>query len=183
MRPEEAEAFGRLYDEHVWTVYGFFGYRVRTRQEAEDLTHATFERALKAWRTFDERRGSFRTWLMVIAKNLLVDHYRRDRSALHRPLDDLASLEDASPQQGAPEPVGVSPELETALATLTDREREVIALRFGGDLTGVEVARTTGLSVDNVHQILSRALRKLREQLGAGDAGPVAGQARRGSAD
>ena len=162
MKREDAEAFGRLYDEHVWTVYGFFGYRVRTRQEAEDLTHATFEKALKAWRTFDERKGSFRTWVMVIAKNLLVDYYRRDHSALHRPLGDLESLEEAAPHQGGPEPVGISPELETALETLSDRERELIALRFGGDMSGAEVARTTGLSVDNVHQILSRALRKLR---------------------
>jgi RNA polymerase sigma factor (sigma-70 family) len=48
---------------------------------------------------------------------------------------------------------------------LPEREREIIALRFGGDLTGPEIAALTGLSLANVQQILSRSLRPLREDL------------------
>src|SRR3954466_10578038 len=75
-QPEFADA----YDEHVWTVYGFFAYRVRTRADAEDLTQLTFERALRAWERYDPSRSSMSTWLMVIARNLLIDHYRADRT-------------------------------------------------------------------------------------------------------
>ena len=56
----------------------------------------------------------------------------------------------------------MEPELAAALDELGDREREIIALRFGGDLTGPEIASLTGLSLANVQQILSRSLRKLR---------------------
>jgi RNA polymerase sigma factor (sigma-70 family) len=59
-----------------------------------------------------------------------------------------------------------SAELADALAELTEREREVLALRFGGDLTGAEIAHVLGLSLANVQQITSRALRKLRTLLG-----------------
>jgi RNA polymerase sigma factor (sigma-70 family) len=159
------ESFAAVYDEHVWDVYGFFGYRVRSREEAEDLTQATFERALRAWERFDDERATARTWLMSIAHNLLVDHYRRDRSDRqhplpveeHQELDGGERLEETS--------LGVSPELAEALEVLSDRDREVIALRFGGDLTGPEVAEITGLTLANVQQILSRSLRRLREEL------------------
>ena len=50
--------FARVYDDHVWRVYGFLAYRVRDRAVAEDLTQSTFERALRAWSRFDPRRAS-----------------------------------------------------------------------------------------------------------------------------
>lgn len=167
MSERSGEAFARLYDDHVWTVYGFFGYRVGSRQEAEDLTQLTFEKALRSFRKFDERRASFATWVMTIARNALVDYYRSDRSSLQEPIGDRDAAESApSGEHIEDEPsLGISPELEAALGKLNDREREVIALRFGGDMTGIEIARLTGLSVANVQQILSRTLRRLRSEL------------------
>ena len=157
--------FAAVYDENVWRVYGFVGYRVRTRQDAEDLTQQTFERALRAWARFDPDRGSADSWLISIAHNLVVDHYRSDRSTAERPLDDPAAewaLGVAPPPEDG---LGVDPALAAALETLSDRERELIALRFGGDLNGPEIARITGLTLANVQQILSRALRQLRSEL------------------
>ena len=169
------ESFTSVYDEHVWDVYGFFGYRVRTRTAAEDLTQETFERALRAWPRFDPNRASARTWLLAIAHNLLVDHYRRDRSNRQQPLDeDPAAVERARVEPGADQALGIEPELEVALGALTDRERELIALRFGGDLSGPEIAEVTGLTLANVQQILSRSLRRLRATLDSENA-PFAG--------
>jgi RNA polymerase sigma factor (sigma-70 family) len=167
MSPGDAEAFERLYDEHVWQVYGFFGYRVGSREEAEDLTQLTFERALRAWDRFDEERASAGTWLMSIARNLLVDHYRRDRSARHEPIGEGEAAEARLGHSPPEEPgLGLSPQLDAAIGRLGERERELIALRFGGDLTGPEIAELTGLSLANVQQLLSRSLRKLRTDLG-----------------
>ena len=65
-----------------------------------------------------------------------------------------------------PDPdLGIAPELADALGRLSDRERSIIALRFGGDLTGLEIAETLGLTLANVQQILSRSLRQLRRTL------------------
>jgi RNA polymerase sigma-70 factor (ECF subfamily) len=157
--------FGRVYDDEVWHVYGFFAYRVRCLADAEDLTQQTFERALRAWRRFDPERASARVWLLSIARNLLVDHYRADKSARHRPLDEV---EEAELGSEPPQPdLGIEPDLAGALAQLSQRDREVIALRFGGELTGPEIADLTGLALANVQQILSRSLRKLRATLEA----------------
>jgi RNA polymerase sigma-70 factor, ECF subfamily len=155
--------FGEVFEAHVWEVHGFFAYRLGSRSEAEDLTQATFERGLRAWSRFDPRRASPRTWLLAIAHNLLVDHYRsrarRREVSLPDDLDAPASVE----RRG----LGLDPALARALDDLGDRDREIIALRFGGDLTGPEIAAVTGLSLANVQQILSRALRRLRASLEA----------------
>ena len=156
------EEVAELYEEHVWGVYGFFGYRVASRDDAEDLTQLTFERALRAWDRFDPARASPRTWLMSIANNLLIDHYRRDRTTGQEPLEDHPSRRELIIKD--PE-LGLSPELAAALEELGERERELIALRFGGELTGPEIAELTGLSLANVQQILSRSLRKVRATL------------------
>jgi RNA polymerase sigma-70 factor (ECF subfamily) len=157
----EESSFARVYDEHVWRVYGFFAYRLGRRDTAEDLTQATFERALRAWSRFDPRRASESTWLLTIARNLLIDHYRRDRSSLTEPIDEELAPVVAGPEEHAT----TSPELVGALARLSDRDREVLALRFGGDMSGPEIAKLLNLSLANVQQILSRSLRKLRRLL------------------
>jgi RNA polymerase sigma factor (sigma-70 family) len=61
--------------------------------------------------------------------------------------------------------LGLEPDLATALSTLAQRDREILALRYGADLTGPEIAEATGLTLANVQQILSRSLRRLREGL------------------
>lgn len=158
--------FTDVYDEQIWNVYGFFAYRVRCRSDAEDLTQRTFERALRAWERFDPERAPVGAWLLAIARNLLIDHYRADTSDRRQPLDEVTEERLGSE---APEPdLGIEPELAEALALLSPRDREIIALRFGGELSGPEIAELTGLSLANVQQILSRSLRRLRATLEAG---------------
>lgn len=161
------QGFAELYDDHVWDVYGFIAYRVATRELAEDLTQATFERALKAWTRFDPKRASAQTWLLAIARNLVIDHYRSDKSQVTGHLD---TTEDSGARAGVTQAedeqrLGLTPDLEQALSGLPERQREVLALRFGGDLSGAQIAEMTGLTLDNVQQILSRSLRKLRDEL------------------
>src|SRR5918994_6131908 len=109
------QELAELYEEHVWGVYGFFGYRVPSRADAEDLTQFTFERAMRAWGRFDPDRASARTWLMSIANNLLIDHYRRDRTTRQEPLEDHRSRRELITED--PDS-GLSPELAAALEEL-----------------------------------------------------------------
>jgi RNA polymerase sigma factor (sigma-70 family) len=155
--------FAKVYDEEVWTVYGFFAYRVRSKADAEDLTQRTFERALRAWRRFDPARAPVRMWLLSIARNLLIDHYRADRTRRLKPLDEVD--EEKLGSELADPDLGIEPDLAEALAVLSSRDREVIALRFGGDLTSPEIAEMTGLSPANVQQVISRSLRRMRSEL------------------
>jgi RNA polymerase sigma factor (sigma-70 family) len=150
--------FEQIYNEHVWRLYGFFAYRLTSRFDAEDLTQQTFERALRAWPRFDPERASPGTWLITIARNLLIDHSRRDRSELHGPLDSETLMESVHIDPD----IGLEPDLAQALEALGEREREVIALRFGGELSGREIAEELDISLANAQQILSRSLRRLR---------------------
>ena len=155
--------FGETYDALVADVYAFIAYRVGNRQDAEDLTQRTFERAFGSWDRFDPGQASERTWLVAIARNVVVDHYRSTTRPARRSLDEVHA--DAEPYANENYDLGVDPALGVALDHLNDRDREVVALRYGGDLTTDEIADTLGLSVANVQQILSRSLRRMRREL------------------
>jgi RNA polymerase sigma-70 factor (ECF subfamily) len=157
--------FSVVYDAHVRQVYAFFAYRLAVRGDAEDLTQLTFERALRAWDRYDESRASVATWLLTIARNLVIDHYRSCRPGPQRSLNDFQGDFDEHLAVWDKPNMGLDPDVELALAKLSDRERELISLRFGGDLSGREIATLTGLSLANVQQILSRALRRMRAGL------------------
>jgi RNA polymerase sigma factor (sigma-70 family) len=146
-------------------VYGFFAYRVGSRDDAEDLTQQTFERALRAWDRFDPRRAAVGTWLIAIARNLLIDHYRSAAPESGQvPIEDVPASE-LPAANGAHGALGLEPELADALNTLAQRDREILALRYGADLNGPEIVELTGLTLANVQQIISRSLRRLREIL------------------
>lgn len=165
----KAGSFVSFYEEHVWQVYGFFGYRLGSREDAEDLTQLTFERLLKAWDRYDHHRGSGTAWVMATARNLLVDHYRSGRVRGESAIDLEGALEaELAIEPPQDQSLGIAPELERALDSLGQRDRELVALRFGADLSGPEIAELTGLTPDNVHQILSRSLRRLRAELEVG---------------
>jgi RNA polymerase sigma-70 factor, ECF subfamily len=156
---DELEA---VYREHVGAIYGFFSYSVG-RDVAEDLTAATFERVVRSWGRFDASRSGERTWIYAIARNLLTDHLRRQRhrsgpSLDEHPalLDSMASADDALQRTLDADAV------ERWLQQLRPREREVLALRYCVDLSVAEIAHCMGLTEANVHQICSRALRRLR---------------------
>lgn len=150
-----------VYTEQLPRVYNFFRYRFGPTADAEDLTARTFE---KAWRARDRYRrdvAGFSTWLLSIARNVAIDHLRSRRD--HLPLEAAGSI--AAPA-GTPEDEAVhvsdAVRLGTLLASLPDRERELLALKFGAGLTNRTIARVTGLSETNVGTILHRAVQTLR---------------------
>lgn len=156
----------RVYELYVDRVYAFFAYRLAGRSDAEDLTAATFERIVRHVDRFDDDKGTVATWVFVIAESVLIDHYRRqgrrDEQAL--PEGDDGAIPQLTSVDRPSE--GLAPALHDALAMLSPRERHVIGLRFGGDLSGREIANVLGTTEANAHQVLSRALRRLRRQLG-----------------
>jgi len=160
------ERFERLYDEHAQGLFGFLVYRTGDRALAEDLVADTFERALRARRRFDPRKGSAKTWLYSIALNRLRDHARRAASE-GRALETLEGRAAGSePAEGREaELVAQRATLAHALEALAPEEREAIALRFAGDLSLKEIARVTGVPMTTAEGRVYRALGKLRDLL------------------
>jgi len=166
-----ADELHRVYRDHVGAVYAFFAYSV-AHHVAEDLTAETFERVVRSWGRFDPTRASQRAWILAIARNLLTDHYRKQHHRAGPSLDAQPELAEARSAAGRDDLADNQISFETVkgwLSLLAPREREIIALRYGADLTTSEIAASLGTSEANVLQISSRALRRLRRDLTSGE--------------
>jgi RNA polymerase sigma-70 factor, ECF subfamily len=137
-------------------VYAYVAYRIGDGADAEDVTSATFERALRYRSSFDPRRGDPAAWLIGIARRCIAD-------AAHRPdtlTGDLPELpgdtdDDAHSRL----------DLRAALERLDERDRELLALRYGADLTARQIAELLELKTNAVEVALHRALARLRDGL------------------
>jgi RNA polymerase sigma-70 factor (ECF subfamily) len=151
-----------LYAEQLPRVYNFFRYRCANPADAEDLTSITFEKAWRGRDRFRRDKGSFTTWLFTIARNAAIDHFRAHTPSV--PLDEAAAVAAI----GTPEDETLlrsdARRLTDLLPTLSDRDRELIALKYGAGMTNREIARAMGLSESNVGTILHRAVQALRER-------------------
>jgi RNA polymerase sigma-70 factor (ECF subfamily) len=153
-------AFGELYDLYLPRVYGFCRKYSRTREEAEDRTAETFERALVAIKQYEDRNVPFSRWLLRIARNVIHNHARRaDRvmgvSDLSSLLDEDRHLDDWDDAHW----------LRLHVQALPDDQQEVVRLRFYEDQPFREVAARMGRSEGAVKQLLRRALRGLHLQI------------------
>lgn len=161
MRATDAD-WDAVYAEQLPRIFNFFRYRVRNPADAEDLTSATFERA---WRSRDRFRGDldgFAAWLFAIARNLAIDHYRSARPSA--PIEEAASLAAGSDPAADAERRSDGDRLLALLADLPERERELIALKYGAGLTNRAIARVTRLGESNVGTILHRTIADLRSR-------------------
>ncbi len=152
--------FEELYRAELPRIYNFFRYRVGDGPQAEDLTAETFEKAWRSRWRYRRDLAAFSTWLFTIARRTAQDHYRKQRGnlsleAVPEPLVH-PNLEDLIEQQAD------FARLSFLLARLADRERELVALKYGAGLTNRAIARLSGLSESNVGVILFRALQTLR---------------------
>lgn len=153
-------AFGELYDQYVPRVYAFCRHYSDTREEAEDLTARTFERALGAIGRYEDRGLPFSSWLLRIAANLAIDRARATHPSL--PLrEEISRLEDDGQLREWEE----SYWLRLHVAALPEDQREVVRLRFFEDRRFADVAREMGRSEGAVKQLLRRALKALHRQI------------------
>ncbi len=151
------------YREYLPRVYNFFRYRVGDQSFAEDLTADVFEKAWRGRARFRRDLGAFSTWLFTIVRNTATDHFRRNgrdtRLEAVGELQDPASLEDTAQREHD------FARLNSLLSQLPERERELIALKYGAELTNREIAQLMHLSESNVGTILHRTVEKLRIEM------------------
>jgi len=152
-----------VYTDALPRVYNYFRYRVGAGPLAEDLTAATFEKAWRGRLRYRRDLGAFTTWLFTIAHNVAVDHFRRHDAALSLEESPLGAAAAPSAEALAERRADFA-RASALLSRLPERERELIALKYGADLTNRRIAEITGLSESNVGVILHRAIGKLREQ-------------------
>jgi RNA polymerase sigma-70 factor (ECF subfamily) len=138
-------------------VYAFVAYRLGDGPDAEDVTSETFERALRYRESYDRRKGEPLTWLIGIARRCIDDTL-----AKRIPLADAPDIE--APGDLAGDALRRL-ELAEALSALSEHDRELLALRYGADLSAREIAELLEQKTNAVEVALHRALERLRRQL------------------
>ena len=164
-------AFGKLYDRHLPKVYEFFARRIEDREAAENLTAATFQRALAAVRA-DEVGASFNAFLYRVAGSAVVDHARRGRKPIPKgvraaDLDGPGDREaaEAIANEAATRAFAAAIEgsrLRRAFTRLSDDDRHLIVLRYFDGLEIDELCAAAGMTRQAFAVSLHRALRALR---------------------
>jgi len=154
--------FNALFHACAADVHAYAISLLGDRSAAEDVTALAFERLYRSRSRLDHGRGTPRAWLFAIARNAALDELRRRR---RRPQAELR--DDLLGDQGSTEPLEQVERRATvrdALAALPLREREVVLLKFHGQLSNSELARALGIGESNAGTRLHRALSRLREE-------------------
>jgi len=155
--------FERLYHAEQPRIYNFFRYRFGDGPIAEDLTSETFEKAWKHRGKYKRDLSAFSTWLFTIARRVSIDHLRKQHPEVS--LDETREfLTDAVNMEDLAQRDADFQHLSHLLAHLADRERELVALKYGASLTNRTIAGLTGLSESNVAVILHRVLQSLKNE-------------------
>jgi RNA polymerase sigma-70 factor (ECF subfamily) len=157
------ERFEALYRSSRDDVYAYVATLLRDRAAAEDVTALAFERAYRRRGTFDRRRGEERAWLFGIARNAALDELRRRRRVTQLAADPEAPSLPAEALEDAAEVALRRTAVREALANLSGREREIVALKFHAGLSNAELARVLGVSESNAGTLLYRTMEKLRK--------------------
>jgi RNA polymerase sigma-70 factor, ECF subfamily len=135
-------------------VYAYVAYRVGDGPDAEDLTSETFERALRYRKSYDPKKGEPVAWLLGIAKRCVDGRGPRMEFASESPEESTASdLEEETVRRLT---------VARAVGGLEERDRELIALRYGADLTARQIAELLGARTNAIEVALHRALGRLR---------------------
>jgi RNA polymerase sigma-70 factor (ECF subfamily) len=168
------DAFAELYEHYVDGIYGYVLRRVGNASDAEDITARTFEKALGGIGEFKWKGASFCSWLVRIAANNVIDHYRREGKA------KMVDLEEVLPQlEASDNPTrGIERQEENrlllrAMLSLPEKYRVVIELKFIDEMDNQVIADTIGCSKGNLAVRLHRALKALRREVEALETGEL----------
>jgi RNA polymerase sigma-70 factor, ECF subfamily len=142
------------------SVYAYVAYRIGAGPDAEDVTSEAFARALRYRKSYDSSKGTPVAWLTGIARRVISERAAEDRGTVSEVPETAApgALEDESVERVT---------MQAVVAILGERDRELIALRYGADLTAAQIGELLELSPNAVEVALHRALGRLRAELEA----------------
>lgn len=150
--------FASLYERHYRDVFRYVLALVRSREEAEDVTAEAFERAYRAWAADAFPVERVLPWLLLTARRISTDRWRRLRRRAR-------VVRDARPShaEGSQDRTDFWLWFDALTTALTDRQREVLVLRYQRDLSDADIAAVLGLSESGVRSLIARALDCLRK--------------------
>jgi RNA polymerase sigma-70 factor (ECF subfamily) len=154
-----------LYEEYYDKIARYVYVHIGNKEEAEDITGEVFLKALKSLKSYREQGVPMQGWLFRIAHNLTVDYLRKMNKHRTVPIDSVALSGNDNPADAAEKNIEFELVIE-AMNQLTTEQREVINLRFFGELTSKEVSSILGKSDGAVREMQRAAIEKLRGIMG-----------------
>jgi len=159
--------FDELYEKAFNKIFAYVKIRIYDPACAQDVCSVIWLRALDKINYYNAAKGTPEQWIFTIARNEIVNHIRYKKLKSFVMLDFLEDVfESAEPK---PEEQMQSKEnissLETALKSLSEREKDLISLKFYSSMNNRQIAAVSGLSESNVGTILNRAAGKLKAAL------------------
>lgn len=162
MGTDQYDVFSQIYNEYYIKLYKYTLFRVADQYAAEDLVSEIFVKVLDKYNTYNPTKGKFSTWVFAIANNTIINYYKtinRNKVVNWEQVDSQYRLEDLIIEQELKEI------LLKAILRLDERQRSIIALKFGANMKNREIAKMLDLTESNVGTILYRALKHLRDNL------------------
>ena len=160
------EQFTQIYDSYYSMVYRYFFYKSGNKQVSEDLTAETFIKAYTSLTRFDAKKAAIQTWLMTIARSIYIDNYRRYKNQIY-----ISCISDVSAEvllDNLEKTVLTDDTYKTlyrAIGELTEKERNLIALKYSSELKNKDIALLIGKSERHTAVLFGRALKKLKKIL------------------
>jgi RNA polymerase sigma-70 factor (ECF subfamily) len=158
VRRRRADPFAHP-EEHIRRIYSYVAYVVGDGPDAEDITGTTIERALRYRESYQPDRGPPVAWLLGIARRCIADRLGESEAL---PDDQIEEMPDV-PERSFDDVDRLT--VQAAVAALPRRERELIALRHGADLTAKQIADLLDMRTNAVEVALHRAHARLRFEL------------------
>lgn len=153
-----------LFETHFGRISRYIAVRIGDISMAEDLASEVFVRALRSAENYKDTGAPMEAWIFRIANNLAIDYLR---TLKRRPLP--VSLDEHSDAVDSHDPEGMSvrqseiDELHQAMQYLSEAQRQVLSLRFAGEMTSEQVAAIMSKSPGAIRQMQSDAIKKLRQ--------------------
>ncbi len=150
-----------LYEEYFDRITRYIYVRLGDRNEAENLAGEVFLKALESLKSYKERGIPMQAWLFKIAHNLVVDHLRKVTKRKTVLIDSVRIESGEDPVTTAEKNIRIE-KVNEAMQKLTPEQREVVRLRFFGDLSSKEVGGILRKSDGAVREMQRAAVEKLR---------------------
>jgi RNA polymerase sigma-70 factor, ECF subfamily len=171
-RALDDDALAQIHDTYYTPLFRYIAYRVSDQQVAEDLTSDVFVRFLSALRDHTAPQNSLRGWLYGVAARVVNDHYRQHYRRPETQLPETLVAGGDDPLDHVATRLSRD-ELQEAMKGLTPDQQDVIALRFGFEMSIREVAGTLGKNEGAIKQLQARAIAALARALNPAESLPL----------
>ncbi len=159
LKEKDDEAFAFVYENTKNGVFSIIVSIVKSRAETEDLMQDTYIKMLKNINSYTIGRN-FNAWLMQIAKNVALDHYRKhSRMTVYDPQEDMYVFD----QQQAP--VSSDLDIDEVIKNLSSEEKEIVLLRIVANEKFKDIAKIVDKPLGTVLWIYNKAIKKLQKDL------------------